>query len=247
MTRTVCTSCALLMGLVASGCANQKPRQPSFALSSTASTQSVDTAADGQSDIALAIREGEGGIFGELLREPWGWRRDRNDVFHFPLTQADKWKRVRFWGVPAFTAFRYGDSHRAMAVMFVRRLPAGAKEDLNLCFDRMEQWAQPLAESYETTYRKGKVSYVSWKSTDDVAVLKVDAEVRALFSKKRYLGVVGLTFGWPGVCVAYGYVFRVQGDEALAQAVRDRYAQEAFSRLTVYDPLRRPDGVDDLP
>lgn len=221
------------------GCAHNKQRQPPGKPPSPESVTRKEPGGDAFDVHTAALQR--------LREEGWGWRNDRNDVFHFPLSDWGNWRRVRFWGLPTFVAFRYGDAHRAVSAMFVRRLPPDAPADLNLCFDRMEQWAKPIAESFETTYTKGEVSYVSWKSKDDVMVMKIDADVKALFSTKTYLAVVGVTFGWPQVCLAYGYAFRVQGNRELAESVRSRYAREAFSRLTVDDPMRYPDGVDDLP
>ena len=185
-----------------------------------------------------------------LLRlgsEPWGWRNDRQDVFHFPLTDWPHWRRVRFWGLPAFVGFRYGDAHRAIAGLWVRRLRPEDPESLEVCFDRMHAWSQPIASDYQTKLTLGPRSYASWKSKDDVLVQSVDAQVSALFAHRAYRAVVVVSFAWPRVCVLYGYAFRVDGDEKAAERARDRYALEAFSRLTVNDPHRSPDGVQELP
>ena len=116
-----------------------------------------------------------------------------------------------------------------------------------MCLERMEAWGTPIAAGYRTEFKKGKTSYASWKSDDDVLVQTVDAEVAGIFSRSSYRAVLGVSFGWPRVCVIYGYAFRVGKDPSLADAVRDRYAKKAFSQLTVGDPYRCPDGVEELP
>jgi len=182
-----------------------------------------------------------------LLHEQWGWRNDKRDEFHFPLSDWEQWRRVRFWGVPAFVGFRYGDKHRAVAALWARRLRTEDADDPQICLDRLEDWGGPIADFYHTTVTKGAISRVSWKDQDDVIVQVVDAQVSNVFSHRKYAAVVGATFGWPRICLVYGYAFRVEDWEEIADEVRLRYAREAFSKLTVKDPLRPPDGLDWVP
>jgi hypothetical protein len=149
--------------------------------------------------------------------------------------------------VPAFVGFRYGDQHRALAALWVHRLRPEDAEDPRLCLDRLEAWAEPLGDFYHMKVTKRGTSKASWKSTDDVFVQLADAEVSSIFSHRTYAAVAGASFAWPRVCVVYGYAFRVDDSEHVANAVRLRYVQEAFSKLTVKDPLQPPDGVDWLP
>lgn len=182
-----------------------------------------------------------------LLTGEWGWRNDRRDVFHFPLSDWGNWRRVRFWGMPTFVAFRYGNKHRAVAALWARRLQDEDPESLELCLERMEAWATPVAELYHAEFIKRPRTKASWKTDDDVLVQPIDAIVNSLFSRSTYHAVAAATFAWPRVCVVYGYAFRSEEEEGLAAKVRDRYAREAFSRLTVNDPLRSPDGIELLP
>ena len=78
-------------------------------------------------------------------------------------------------------------------------------------------------------------------------VQAIDARVAGIFSSTSYRAVVGVSFAWPRVCVIYGYAFRDGEDEKAADEARARYIREAFSRLTVADPHRSPDGVPELP
>lgn len=182
-----------------------------------------------------------------LATGEWGWRNDRQDVFHFPLSDWPNWRRVKFWGLPTFVAFRYGDAHRAVAALWVRRLREEDPEDLGVCLDRMEAWAQPIAAAYRTEFTKAEPTYTSWKSKDDVIVQTINAEIAGFFSSSSYRAVVAASFAWPRVCVMYGYAFRAEEDDALVDKVRERYVKEAFSRLTVNDPHRSPDGLEELP
>ncbi|MCL2822612.1 MAG: hypothetical protein FWD57_01350 [Polyangiaceae bacterium] len=184
-----------------------------------------------------------------LLTEQWGWRNDKQDVFHFPLPDWNKWKRVRYWGMPAFVGFRYDDSHRVVSGLWLRKLRSDDPEDPNVCFDRMNEWSKPAAKAYQTKLTFGPRTTASWKYKDDVLVQSIDAEITSLFARRVYRAVIGISFGWPRVCVMYGYAFRdleIDGDNT-ASRVRDRFAAEAYSRLTVKDPQRPPDGIEELP
>jgi hypothetical protein len=231
--------CSFLALATTLGCGAGRDRKPPGVPPSPASVTREEPGGDASNPHKAALDR--------LLTEPWGWRNDKQDVFHFPLSDWPNWRRVRFWGLPAFVGFRYGDAHRAVTGLWVRRLRPDDPEQLEVCLDRMQAWGKPIASAYQTTFTMGPRSFASWKSKDDVLVQSVDAEVSALFSHRTYRAVVGVSFAWPRVCVLYGYAFRVEGEEDVAAQVRDRYAREAFSRLTVRDPLRSPDGVQELP
>jgi len=233
-------STLLIAGLISAvtGCAHGKDLKPPGAPPTPASITREEPGGDAEDPHHAALER--------LATGEWGWRNDRQDVFHFPLSDWPNWRRVRFWGLPTFVAFRYGDEHRAVAALWVRRLREEDPEDLQVCLDRMEAWAQPIAAAYRTEFTKGKPSYTSWKSKDDVIVQTVDADVAGFFSHSRYRAVMGVSFAWPRVCVMYGYAFRSEDDDAFTDTVRDRYLKEAFSRLTVNDPLRSPDGLEEL-
>ena len=221
------------------GCAHGKDRKPPGQPPSPASVTREEPGGDANDPHRAALQR--------LVKGGWGWRNDKQDVFHFPLSDWPNWRRVRFWGLPTFVGFRYGDAHRGVAAMWVRRLRPEDPEDPKVCLDRMEAWGRPIADAYRTKVVKGPLSRASWKSQDDVLVQSVDAEVAGVFSRSSYRAVVGVSFAWPRVCVLYGYAFRVGEDESLADDVRQRYVEEAFSQLTVHDSHRCPDGVPLLP
>ena len=86
-----------------------------------------------------------------LSQEPWGWRNDKRDVFHFPLTDWGNWRRVRFWGLPTFVGFRYGDVHHAIAAMRVVRVQPGDAPTPKGCLDRFLRWGMPIMDLTELT------------------------------------------------------------------------------------------------
>ncbi len=231
----------LLLGwiTVASGCVHGKERRPPGVRPTPKTVSREEPGGDAHDPHKAALDR--------LVTGAWGWRNDRRDVFHFPLSDWSNWRRVKFWGMPTFVGFRYGDKHRAVAALWVRQLRENDPEDLAFCLDRMEAWAQPVADVYRTKFIKGPRTYASWKSKDDVLVQSIDATVQGLFSESQYRAVAAVSFAWPRICVIYGYAFDSKDHAELAAKVRDKYALEAFSRLTVKDPLRSPDGVELIP
>jgi hypothetical protein len=178
-----------------------------------------------------------------LAKEPWGWRDDKRGVFHFPLSDWKTWKRVRFWGLPTFVGFRYGDSHHATAALWVRKVRDHDPPTPEACMQRFEQWAIPIADGYNTRVVRETESRASWNGKD-VLVKSMDAEVKSLLSRSTWLAVVGAAVGWPPTaCVVYGYAFKADDAEQQAAAARDRYAREAFQQLgRMVDQV--PDGID---
>jgi hypothetical protein len=175
-----------------------------------------------------------------LANETWGWRNDKRDYFHFPLSDWQNWKRVKYWGLPTFVGFRYGDNHRAVAALWARPVQSGDAPTPATCIARFEEWATPLAQGYSTTISNTRDSAVSWKGKNDVLVRSLDATVHSLFGNKKYYGVVGATMGWPQVCLIWGYAFKVEDAEESAKKARDRYMTEAFQQLR-----RMKDGIPD--
>ena len=241
------TPCLLFFLYLATlGCGPRKNTQPPATPTSPAETQN-DHVKDSAKDSAKDTQASRDPTLAALASEPWGWRNDKQDIFHFPLTDWQNWRRVRYWGLPVFLGFRYGDSQRFLTALWVKRLRSEDPDDINVCFDRMYAWGQSIAEVYQASIVLGPRTYASWKSENDVIVQSVDAKISALFSRRTYRAAVGVTFGWPRVCIVYGYAFQDDGDDTTAAQVRDRYAREAFSLMTVKDPLRPPDGVEELP
>ena len=103
-------------------------------------------------------------------------------MFHFPLTDWKNWRRVRYWGVPTFVGFRYGDDHRAVAALWVRKVQQEDPATAEQCMKQFQDWAMPLVDGYGGHVVRTSDSYVSWRGEGDVLVRSVDAEIKSLFS-----------------------------------------------------------------
>jgi hypothetical protein len=166
---------------------------------------------------------------GRLFVEAWGWRNDKDDVLHVPLPDWQKWRRVRYIGVPSFVGFRYGDAHHPVVAVWVRAAPEGQGAP-DACLASFEDWGEPTARSFSVNILPGAVSRTAW--TDREVVIKsVDAEINTLFAKKSYRAAYAAYAMWPGTCTIFGVAVPVRGSPEIAEAVRDRFVKEGFSRM----------------
>jgi len=169
-----------------------------------------------------------------LGREPWGLRSDRKGMLLAPLTDAAHWRRVRFWLIPAFTGFRYGDDHHGLAAVFIRPLPAPAAGDARgagaLCLDDFERWALPTAQGFGAEVERVPDAQTSWRGKP-LAVRRLDGEISWLLRRRRYAVAYASYAAWPGRCATLAYAFPMNQAASEARAARDRFATEAFGRL----------------
>ncbi len=219
----------LIAALTLAGCGSSTPRKPP-GVPPTPSTVTRDEPGGDAADPLMAA----------LLRlstEGWGWRNDKGDYVHFPLSDWANWRRVKFWGAPTFVGFRYGNQHHAVAAMWARRLRPGDPEDPSACFQFLQEWAQPLMDTYHANLQTVSEATVSWRTKDDVLVRRFNAEVDGFLSSRTYYCVAGATVAWPHTCAVYGYAFYADDDDdGPAGKARDRYAVEAFRQLRLMKP-----------
>jgi hypothetical protein len=165
-----------------------------------------------------------------LLSERWGWRNDKQDALHVPMPDWQNWRRIRYYGVPTFVGFRYGDDHHAVLAIWVRPVEEGAEATPDACLESFEKWASPTAHDFDVELAPGSISRVPWQHGEAV-IKSVEAEIRTLFSHKQYAAAYGAYRMWPGTCTIFGVAVPVRGAEELARAVRDRYVREGFGQM----------------
>jgi hypothetical protein len=195
-----------------------------------------------------------------LAKEPWGWRNDKQDALHIPVPDWKNWRRIRYFGVPTFVGFRYGDDHHAVIAVWVREADEGTTPDQ--CLDKFEKWAEPTAHSFSVkvgaplvtrspwgphpgsepppaaptgsaTVEAASVTAASSPSAyePEVVVKSVDAEVSTLFTKTKYAAAYAGYVMWPRTCTIFGVAVPVRESEELARQVRDRYVTDGFWRV----------------
>jgi hypothetical protein len=165
-----------------------------------------------------------------LQGEPWGWRNDKQDALHVPMPDWQNWRRIRYYGVPSFVGFRYGDDHHAVLALWVRPIDEGAPETPEACLDSFEKWASPTARDFSVALSDAVVTKVPW-THGEVVIKSVEAQINTLFSRKKYSAAYGAYRMWPGTCTIFGVAVPVREAEDLARAVRDRYVREGFGQM----------------
>jgi hypothetical protein len=181
-----------------------------------------------------------------LLTEPWGWRNDKQDALHVPLPDWKNWRRIRYFGVPSFVGFRYGDDHHAVIAIWVRESDEGTTPDE--CIESFEKWASPTAHSFSVDIGPANTVRLTWvpdpqqpEERTDVVIKSMDAQINTLFSKKAYSAAYAAYVMWPKTCTIFGLAIPIRENLELAHEVRDRYVNDGFSRIE-----RRSDTTPDL-
>jgi hypothetical protein len=162
-----------------------------------------------------------------LLSEQWGWRNDKQDALHVPMPDWQNWRRIRYYGVPTFVGFRYGDDHHAVLALWVRPIEEGSEPTPDACLASFEKWASPTARDFSVELDEGIVTRIPW-AHGEVVIKSVEAQINTLFSRKRYSAAYGAYRMWDDTCTIFGVAVPVRGAEELARAVRDRYVKEGF-------------------
>lgn len=174
-----------------------------------------------------------------LVNEPWGFRRDRQDALRIPMPDYENWRRVRFFGVPSFAAFRYGDAHHAVIGVWVRPAEDGENDDLAACLDRFESWGEPMARRFRLKTTRPMTSQARW-DRGDVLIRSVEARIDSLLSKKSFAAAFAAYRIWPDTCTVLGVAMASGDAEEEARKARDRYVQEGFARM-MRDLARMPE------
>ncbi len=162
-----------------------------------------------------------------LGHEPWGGRRDRTNTLNIGLVDARHWQRVRLWGYPTRTAFRFGDDHYGVVAIWYS--PTTENDDPESCLARFVAGARPLAETFGTKVVVSPVVHTTQRTggtSRPMVVQAIDADVTGVFDDKSYAGalaarpVVAGHLSHPGI--------RGLGPPPeLAARVRDRWVTEA--------------------
>ena len=172
-----------------------------------------------------------------LLEEPWGWRNDKQDVLHVPLPDWSNWRRIRYYGMPSFVGFRYGDDHHAVIAIWVREVDEGTS--LAQCLDDHEKWGKPMANAFGLRVERGAAIQSPWSPIPgpkpegplEVLTRTLEAELDTLFVSGNYFAAYAAYAMWPKTCTIFAVAVADRGSKDLARQVRDRYVADGFWRL----------------
>jgi hypothetical protein len=167
-----------------------------------------------------------------LLATPWGWRGDKQGTLKIPLPDWENWRPVRYWGVPTFAGYRYGDDHHAVLAAWIRPFDEGQEQSPDGCLTSFEAWGTPTAKAFDVELGPVEVVHLPWRTTE-VVIKSVDASIKSVFWNKSYAAAYAGYVSWPGTCTVVGIAVPMRDDADLARAVRDRYLHEAFTQLEI--------------
>ena len=211
-------------GLLAMGCSTSLPKQPPGLPPTPTSITKDEPGGDAADPEAEALRR--------LEDQRWTARSDRDASLLVPLPDGRNWRRVKFWTIDTFAGFRYGDEHHGVAAVFLRDAPkAGA--DSAACLRDFEKWGAPLATGLGMKLSEPVAVPVKWHG-QEIAVRKREGKILWGLSEREYAAVYGAFTPWEGQCLIVSYGFPLKGDVSLGMRVRDRFAEEAFSRFVAH-------------
>ncbi len=181
-----------------------------------------------------------------LGHEPWGGRRDRANTLSIGLVDARHWQRVRLWGYPTRTAFRFGDDHYGVVAIWYSATTE--KDDPESCLARFVAGARPVAEAFGTKVTASRVMHTTQRigaMSVPMVVQVIDADVNGVFADKSYAGALAAYHSWPGTCLIQGFVVPSANHPELAASVRDRWVAEGAGRLVWHPRLAEAPAFED--
>jgi hypothetical protein len=223
----------VLLGIlmVSAGCSKPAPKQPVGAPPSPTSITRKAPGGDAHDAHLAALERQKASSF--------GWRTDKDNQARFPLPDRKNWTRVRFSLIDHLTAFKYGDEEHAIALAILMKVEGGAELTSALCVEQFER------ESLEkVAHFGGEVTDITSTMTQwnerPLVVRRASGTATMLF--KKYEAALSWT-GYPAygdTCLIYAVAVQWDGHRALAEAVRDNWAQgfPRFRALTTDVPFR---------
>lgn len=206
------------------GCSSGAPlaRQPVMAASPPKDDGQASKGGRGGEEHAAALEQ--------LKVQPIAPRVDKQGAVRVWLPDAERWTRVRFWGVPSLAGFRYGKEHHALVGVFVTH--AEKEGGSAACAKQFEQWALPWVEAFDVDVHHASPAAFGWNG-DIVEVDVLSAETATLADSDEYAGTYAAFPAWEGACLIVGVAVPARGDMDRAVQVRDRFAHEILRRFEV--------------
>jgi hypothetical protein len=162
-----------------------------------------------------------------------GGRVDRQNSVRVDLPDADRWMRVRFWGVKSLVGFRYGKDHHAIVAGFI--LHVDDETAPGICSATFEHWAQPWVDSFEVSIEHEPPKAVPW-SGKIADIDSLVATTATLGDRDQYAVAYATYPAWKGACLVLGVAVPSRNDLERAKAVRDRFVSEVLPTVQVLVP-----------
>lgn len=168
----------------------------------------------------------------QLLAD-WGQQSDRDGQAAFPLVDSKNWRRVRFRGVPTFTAFTYGSDHNAITSAFA--VPVQGEPSSRKCMALFE--ARAMQELDVLGGKRGRIREKNGRwNEQELLIHAADGELDLFFKTYRFSVAWAAYPGYSNGCIVYSTVVLWGDEPKLAKKVRDRWVREGFERYVARTP-----------
>jgi hypothetical protein len=215
----------LSVALGAVACAKPRPTQPPGAPPTPKSVTRHNPGGDA-ADPELAALE-------RLIKEPWGFKRDRFNTMRVPLSDWTHWQRVRLFGYPTRAAYRFGDDHFGAVAVWYRDAEPG-KDTPDACLAKFIGEVTPVAEAYGIRVADAKeirTTQLVGGEARPLLIRSLEGSVESLLESNEYVGALASYTSWPGTCLIHGFTVVATNHRELARKIRDRWVTEGAPRL----------------
>jgi hypothetical protein len=183
----------------------------------------------------------------QLKVAPIAPKTDRQNSVVVPLPDAGHWTRVKFLTVKSLVGFRYGREHHAVFGGFITHVDDNSVQ--GACNKSFEQWAAPWIEAFEVELKHESPVAFPWSppaapaspggppQPKRISIVDVDplaATTATVLVHESWEAAWAAYPAWGDkACLVVGVAVPVRDDRARARAVRDRFLQDVFPKLTV--------------
>jgi len=174
------------------------------------------------------------------LDEQWAFRTDKDGQVSVPLADAENWKRVRYWAFDHLVGFKYGADMNALNVVMTFELPVDTESNPRTCMRVAEKWGRERLRDFQVQMGPVTEEIVRW-SKQNILVHRSSAEVALGFKVKQFSAAWAAYPAYARECLLFAQAVPWDHEQALAEAVLDRWIREGAARLTPLtdEPPRR--------
>ena len=180
-----------------------------------------------------------------LLKEPFGYRKDRWNTLRVPLVDWKNWKRVRIWGHPTRATYRYGDDHRAIDTILYT--PSDGPSDLASCLAKFTEYASTTAAAYGVRMSEPQLIKMNQQVGEEMKPMLVElreGSIDSLLAVDDYVGALAVYPSFPGTCLVRGFAVVATNYRELALKVRERWMREAVPGMLWEAKVKEPPATD---
>jgi hypothetical protein len=176
-----------------------------------------------------------------LLKEPFGFRKDRWNTLRVPLVDWKNWRRVRIWGHPTRATHKYGSDHQAIDTILYT--PSDGPSDLASCLAKFTEYASTTAAAYGVRMSEPQLIKMNQQVGEEMKPMLVElreGSIDSLLAVDDYVGALAVYPSFPGTCLVRGFAVVATNHRDLAIKVRERWVREAVPGMRWEAKVKEP-------